>query len=118
MPPKTVPVDVDLDALAERLAPLVAARLAQAMVTRTSAPYSTRRGCGPAGLKDRTWKKIAPMIPGAQHSGRWVIVQREAYEKWASRDARPSTASAATGEPWSPAAALASVGLRAPRGGA
>ena len=108
---------IDLDDLAARVAPLVVAILTRALTTGTAAPYSTRKGAGPAGIGDRTWKRIARTIPGAQHVGRWIIVPRHVYDAWAARDVAPApAANDAIAEPWSPARALASVGLRASGG--
>ena len=111
---------IDLDALAAKLAPMILSRLATALGA-TEAPYSTRRGYEPPEYQGRPkkWKADAPTIPGAVLVGRWWSVSRTAYAAWlASKRTTPIAKVAndsATSEPWSPRAALESVGLRGSR---
>jgi hypothetical protein len=107
---------VDLDALAERLVPLVVARIAAAMTPK--ADYSTRKGCGPVGIGDRAWKRqaedmLAAHVVGVVRRGRWIVVPRSSLEASEAPAARASEPRAR--EPWSPGAALRDAGLRATR---
>jgi hypothetical protein len=110
---------VDLEALARAVAPLVVAQLAMALGA-SGAPFSTRRGSEPPEFVGRAkkWRSVAPTIPGATKIGRWVVVPRDAYGRWLEDQStersppRLAVSQRAT-EPWTAAAALASVGLRA-----
>lgn len=110
-----------LDALAARLAPLVAVRLAAMLTGASSAePFTTREG-GPmppefAGRR-RTWVRMAPSVPGAVKVQRWWSVPRDAYASWLASHATTTIAPAAKPandeKPWDPLTAGESVGLRA-----
>lgn len=111
---------VDLDALARRLAPLVALQLSAILAgAALGATYSTRVD-GPvppefAGRR-RAWLAIAPTIPGAVRLGRWWSIPRDAYERWLKAHAAApqmgAPAAAAVEAEWSPAALAADLGLR------
>ena len=112
---------LNLEALATKLARIVLAQIPR-LAAKASEPavYSTRRKCGPAGVPEREWKKIAKAIGRKPYPGaRWLVVERGAYNRWLEAQAtggKPPAQPANDGaEPWSPRAALASVGLRATR---
>jgi len=120
MPQRSAPTP-DLEALAAAVAPLVVAILTRALSTNTAAPYTTRKGCGPAAVPDREWKRIAKRIGRLPYPGaRWLVVERVAYDHWLAGQSggstTPTTPANDAVEPWSPARALASVGLRASGG--
>ncbi len=87
--------------------------------------YSTRKGHAPPGWSDDAWKSVAPTIPGAYKpkdangkAGRWTLVPRRAFEAWQAAQhgaPPPAPANDADDEGWTPAKALASVGLRRTR---
>jgi hypothetical protein len=94
---------VDLDALATKVAPLVAARLAAALGA-TQAPFSTRKGGEvPPEFQGRrkAWLATAPTIPGAVKLGRWWSVPRPAFAAWVVAQA-PAPAPATPSKPWHP----------------
>jgi hypothetical protein len=87
-------------------------------------PFSTRRGQEPPGFVGRrkAWRAVATTIPGATKSGRWWYVERATYAAWLASQATtpaPTTPPPANdaGAPWTPCAALLSVGLRPTREG-
>lgn len=81
-------------------------------LVNTPTVYSTRRGHAPPGWNDRTWKKIAPTIPGATkpRGSRWWIVTPEQLAAFERGSALP--ANDAAPKKWNPADALADAGLR------
>ena len=129
--PTAKPLPVDMEALVAALAPRVTAivlgQLAAALGT-VEAPYSTRDGDthAPPEYRGRAkrWRRDAPGIPGAARVGRWWSVPRGAYASWLASQSTtaPMPMPVATTQandspaaPWTPAGALASVGLRASR---
>jgi hypothetical protein len=81
--------------LARILAPdTFGAAVAQAQVNQ--APYTTRRGEGPDGVPDRKWKRIAASIGKRPHPrARWLIVDREVYQRSLAGDRAPAPAPSA-----------------------
>jgi hypothetical protein len=87
-------------------------------------PFSTRRGQEPPEFVGRrkAWRATARTIPGATKSGRWWYVERATYAAWLASQATtatPTTLAPANdaGVPWTPRAALLSIGLRPTREG-
>lgn len=111
----------DLDELADRLAPLVAARLAAYLLTigAHQGTYTTRKeGPRPVEFKDRrrAWRDLVPGIPGAYRVGRWWSVSHGDFVAWCGAKARPAPAGpAAADEPWSPETVAGDLGLRITR---
>lgn len=113
---------VDLHALAIKLAPLVALQLAKMLAGASeSTSYSSRRGCGPAGVSDERWKEIAAQIGQRPPRARWYVVPRATYEQWLARQhdatSAPPMAKAANDSPspsakWHPAESLQQMGRR------
>jgi hypothetical protein len=115
----------ECEALARALLPHLIGELARLVSVAGSTTYTSRRGGGPAGVPDREWKRIAKGIGRLPYPGaRWFVVERSAYLAWLGGTATPQAISPASNdgatkrgeEPWSPSAALASVGLRPTRG--
>ncbi len=87
-------------------------------------PFSTRRGQEPPEFVGRRkpWRATARTIPGATKSGRWWYVERATYAAWLASQATTATPKRTppandAGVPWTPRAALLSVGLRPTREG-
>jgi hypothetical protein len=119
------PHALDLEALAKEVAPRVFALLLERL-TAVETPFSTREGHEPPEFVGRhdAWLATARTIPGAIKLGRWWCVPRPAYAGWLA--SQSTTAPAATAapppandavEPWTPRAALLSVGIRPTREG-
>jgi hypothetical protein len=90
------------------------ARIGQAFGVTSAGPYSSRRGCGPAGVSEERWKKIAKEIGRKLPGARWYIVERDVYEKWlAQQEGRAAPSAPETR--WTPARALALAGVRGTR---
>jgi hypothetical protein len=85
--------------------------------------FSTRLGQEPPEFvrRRKAWRLAARTIPGATKSGRWWYVPRPAYAVWLASRAttRPAALRPANdaGIPWTPRAALLSIGLRPTREG-
>ena len=124
------PVVLDLLALVEAAErdPALAARFARALaphvfalaVTASKQPtgtYSSRKGCGAAGLSEEENKRIARVI-GVKR-GRWWVYTAEqlaAYER--QRDGKPAPANdPPVSKPWHPRDAAPALGLRPVRTG-
>jgi hypothetical protein len=110
--PRHVPATIDLDALAAKVAPLVASLLL-ARLTGDVWPKTSKRADAPRGA-GRRWPKIAKTIgclpyPGARHH----VVSRE---QWESYLAATNPTAAGDVEPWTPGKDLGALGLRATRG--
>ena len=112
--PQATAANVDIEALAKQVVPLVLAQLV-ALLSVPSKPdvYSTRKGHAPPGYADKSWKQVAPTIPGAVTRGRWIVVPRDDFEVWETNQARttPQVAVPVKSQ-WSPAMAAAEIGLR------
>jgi hypothetical protein len=111
---------VDVAELEARITANVLGRIALALAGPTKpSHYSRRRGCAPPGRSDRNWKAIARTVPGASKPGRWWIVPVSDYEAWErsqSRRAPPAvTANDHGPSTWTPAQAMAELGLRGTR---
>jgi len=96
--------DLDLDALARAVAPLVAARLASALRGVDAPPYSTRHGHGPEAWGERRWRAVAPTIPGAYRPAgtRWTLVPRAAFDAWLASQAPAPAPTVTPAAPWHP----------------
>ena len=114
----------EMEALAQLLAPRVAAlvltRLATAL-SASDAPYSTRKGFEPPEFQGRpkAWKRIAPTIDGHTKIGRWITVPRSSYAKWLDSQSATTTPTSTTTSPandatpgWTPAMTAAAMGYR------
>jgi hypothetical protein len=81
-------------------------------------PFSTHRdGPRPDGWGLRPWQRVAPTIPGARRRGRYVVVPRDAFDRW-ERGTAVQAAPAANdtvASTWTPTAALRAAGLRGSR---
>jgi len=107
------PATIDLEALAARVAPLVAALLL-ARLTGDVWPKTSKYADAPRGA-GRRWPKIAKTIgslpyPGARHH----VVSREQWEAYLA--ATSPTAPTSDVAPWTPGRDLGALGLRAARG--
>ena len=115
---------VDVETLAEQLAPRVAALVLARIATALGAcemPFSTRRGYAPPEFvgRPRVWRETAPTIPGAVQIGRWVSVPRAAYATWlAARSIAGATPAAvapavmSSAQPRTPADVARALGFR------
>jgi choline dehydrogenase-like flavoprotein len=83
--------------------------------------YTSRRGEEPLEFRQRhrTWVALLPTLPGAArlHAGaRWYRISRADYERSRTVQSSAAAANDAPDEaPWTPTAALASIGLRGAR---
>jgi hypothetical protein len=84
-----------------------------AALAEKPATYSDRKGHGPAGYSDEVSKEKIRACPYSVKRGRWLVVDREAFEGWerSQLPAAPAPVKAAPA-PWSPASALEAAGLR------
>ena len=102
------PATIDLDALAVKLAPLVASLLV-ARLTGDVWPRPSARRDAPPGVSPRRWSKPAREIGRRLPGARYYTVEREAWDRYLGSPPRDPAE-------WSPASDLARQGLRAVRG--
>jgi hypothetical protein len=77
------------------------------------ATYSTRAGQAPPGYSRDVWRAVARAI--GTRRGRWWVVTRAQLAAHERAQGTAATSAENDSEPWTPAAALRSIGLRASR---